>query len=1268
MPTALLMPTPWTTRNTEHLLLSRRAKRLDGLKLDIPRSGEQTSDDHPSALMLHRQYSSHQVPYHPNRTSSPSAGKKTNIERNALALGSMSTASTSSVSRSRRIGPYRVIKPLGRGASGSVFLVVHQDLGEQAAIKVMAPDNDPAFDNARSSEKGTRLARFVREGRTLAELSRLQHPGIVRVFDCRRNKAKTRAYLVMEYIDGASLREWLALRSRADGRSPPSPVPVGTALDIATQLAEALSLVHERGIVHRDVKPENIIVRSSSGVAPASSTTTTEKVTLVDFGIAKITPRLTQASLAGGTDHSLTTISTREGTILGTVGYMAPEQCLGQQATDRADVYALGVILFELLSGEPPFKAESAVELLIQHVQQDPPALGEFAAQRGVSVPRWLSSLVSSMLEKAPEQRPRMAEALATLRTPPTAESCPLPGLTALNAANADLLIGRSLDAALVTRWVNDALSTYADGRGHAASAPSRWIVIEGSAGAGKTSFLQAGIVPLLSSRQSGPNVDIAMLDATASSIGEWLVGHVKGSAHATVVCVDQVERILAGAEGVVTRWADSLAQMLSSPEAVVAVTLVRRDALARLTGLPALRSFAPNVCSLTSLTSAMLGEAVSTACRRGHIRLGEGLRDRIVRDATAASVPLSFVHLFLQLLWRRRGAVSLSLTEYEQLLGSTGLVRFASESFESDLGGLSSTELDCARSIILALVWPGRGLPDTPRARSRADLLCAAGLSPEAEATLRHLCGEGVRPLSGPPLLLASAEGGSPVLTLVHDAVLTEVPVIAGWVATERPGLEYLAHVEELAGDWERAGRPADDLPQGTLLTYYTRQRGLLERMGTVRAKQFIAAAHTTERRQRARTRWLRITLMAAALAILTSAGLAWRERGKAISNARQAAVARDRANTHLRQVLGSVEQIATDTDWDLAVQPDPTGSLFAVRRRLLESAETRLQDIEPVDLQQPGVRVARIRVRQRLADLAYLQIKLSVAQRWLELAQQDISAGLRGASDRDELAELDALYWSKLGKVALARGQQNEAIAAFKTSLDTFTRLRVAQDGRSALNQGNFLLSIATSSLELGLARLQRAASAGDEQAGVQLLHEAVALFGQAGAMPYAQGLAADAKLHLCEQALRAGHLSEAEVFLADAGARLDVLHRDAPTHMGWRSSLIRTGWLRGRLLAARKQTSAAGAVLAAAVDAGRQFLADQPREWRHRGQLITTSRAMIELSDLFGHNQEPDGRAMREELCRLISPAAAADPEYTQLISIRNYACSDKCSLIR
>lgn len=1174
----------------------------------------------------------------------------------------MSTAASPSETNTRRIGPYLLLRPLGKGASGSVFLAEHKDLGQRVAIKVMRSEQEPGLVDAGRSDKATRLARFVREGRTLARLSRAGHPGIVRVIDCRRNKAQTRAYLVMEYVDGVSLHEWQCQHSVETGQSLPAPVPTGTAIDISIQIAEALCFVHQQGVVHRDVKPANIIVRVQPDPAMNASNQPTQAVTLVDFGIAKVPPSLASVTHEPGTARSLTTISTEDGSLLGTVGYMAPEQCRGQQATDRADVYALGVILFELLAGDPPFKGQSRIELLIQHVEHSPPSLAAFADQRGVTVPRWLSELVAAMLDKDPAQRPAMATVAATLRMPPTIDACPLPGLSALLSTNVDLLIGRSQDASLVAGWIQRAATSLsAESADKAASRGARWIVVEGSAGVGKSSFVQAALPPLLRGTPSRPAWHIETLDTAPHSLSEWLSKHDNGPMQPTLLVVDHVERLLSGSDAETSCWANALATILALPSPVVVLTVVRRDAMARLTGLPALRQLGREMCLLSPLTPVMMGEAVSAICRRGRIRLAEGLPDRIVKDALATSVPLGLLHLFFQLLWRRRGSGPLSLADYEQMVGSAGLVRFLSESIEADLGRLTPAQQDCARRIVLALVWPGRGLPDTRRTRSRLDLLRAAGSSTSGEATLRQLCGEGSVVLEGPPLLVSSSDGDLSALTLVHDAVLTEVPVVAGWIATDRPSVEYLAHVEELAADWARAGKPAGDLPQGTLLTQYTNHRTLLAQAGSSLVQEFVAAALTAEQHRRRRTLWLRMTLAGAFFAVTISAGLAWKERAVAVTSARQAADARDRASEHLRQILSSVDQISADTDWDLAVLPDPSGSLFEVRRGLLESAEARLRDVSAEDLERPGVRVARIRVRQRLADFAFAHINLRSAEQWLQRARDDIDMGLRSPQQRDELMLLDALAWSKQGKVAQARGQRDAAVRAFERSLDILRQLHAAHGGRSGVSQGDLLLSLATSSQELGLARLDVSTISADQTAGVRLLTEALGLYAQAGTMSYHQGLAADVKLHLVEHAVRHGRFAEAQAWLNEARDTHQQLLRESPTHMGWRTSLLRGQRLRAQLLAAEGHKKTALATLAEAAEGGRKLLQDQPSDKRHRGQFLTIAEILVDLSNYHQDAGTSEAAALKAELCRIDSPLALADPDREQIIRIRNYACS-------
>ena len=245
-----------------------------------------------------------------------------------------------------RIPGYTIQREVGRGGISTVYLAIQESLDRQVALKVMAPAlaADPNF-----------TERFIREGRTVAQLA---HPGIVTIYDI--SVADYQHYIAMEYLGGGSLKERMHKR-----------IPPATALSLVRQVAAALSYAHRKGFVHRDVKPENIIFRGKD--APV----------LTDFGIAKSTESSTQ----------LTSV----GVIVGTPRYMSPEQADGRGTDPRSDIYALGVILFEMLTGRPPFDSTESIAILYSHINDPIPELPqEFAP---------FQPLVDAMLAKDPDQR-----------------------------------------------------------------------------------------------------------------------------------------------------------------------------------------------------------------------------------------------------------------------------------------------------------------------------------------------------------------------------------------------------------------------------------------------------------------------------------------------------------------------------------------------------------------------------------------------------------------------------------------------------------------------------------------------------------------------------------------------------------------------------------------------------------------------------------------------------------------------------------------------
>jgi serine/threonine protein kinase len=274
------------------------------------------------------------------------------------------------------VGSYRIVSALGKGAMGEVFLAEHQHIARRAAIKVLIPQLTQYYEV---------VHRFFVEARAM---SMIQHPGIVEVFDCAVH-TDGRAYIVMEYLEGETLAAALLREER---------LPWQRATAIAREIAEALGAAHDQGIAHRDLKPENVFLRVDADAPDGAS------VKVLDFGVAKL---LDAESLEG--------IRTRNGTLLGTPAYMSPEQCAGGGQIDhRVDVYALGCLLFEMLTGRPPFCARGAEpktfnELALAHLHRPPPS----PRAEAPDVPRWLDSLVKRLMAKHPDDRPDSMRAVA---------------------------------------------------------------------------------------------------------------------------------------------------------------------------------------------------------------------------------------------------------------------------------------------------------------------------------------------------------------------------------------------------------------------------------------------------------------------------------------------------------------------------------------------------------------------------------------------------------------------------------------------------------------------------------------------------------------------------------------------------------------------------------------------------------------------------------------------------------------------------------------
>ena len=256
-------------------------------------------------------------------------------------------------------GRYEIESVLGHGGMARVFLGTDRVLGRRVAVKVLLPQfaRDESF-----------VARFRREAQSAAALN---HPNVVSVFDTGSDKGTH--FIVMEYLQGKTLSEVI----KEDAPLPPDQVAV-----IGQAVAEALAFAHEAGIVHRDIKPGNIML------TPAGD------VKVMDFGIARAT-----------SSESLT----QTATVLGTAAYLSPEQAQGEGVDARSDIYSLGVVLYEMLTGRAPFAGDSAVTVAYKHVREDPVPLGRVNR----SIPPGLEAVVMKCLAKSPSSRYQSADLLA---------------------------------------------------------------------------------------------------------------------------------------------------------------------------------------------------------------------------------------------------------------------------------------------------------------------------------------------------------------------------------------------------------------------------------------------------------------------------------------------------------------------------------------------------------------------------------------------------------------------------------------------------------------------------------------------------------------------------------------------------------------------------------------------------------------------------------------------------------------------------------------
>jgi serine/threonine protein kinase len=273
-----------------------------------------------------------------------------------------SLAGSTSDAVGQSLGNYRLLGQLGVGGMGEVYLAEDSRLGRKVALKMLA---------SYFTTEEDRVRRFQLEARAA---SALNHPNILTIYEM--GQIDSRHFIATEFVEGETLRE----------RNLRSKLSISEVLEVAIQIAAALGTAHHAGIVHRDIKPDNVMLRPDG------------LVKVLDFGIAKLTEPATGP-------EAWTLLATRQGLVMGTVQYMSPEQARGLEMDPRSDVFSLGVVLYEMLAGGVPFPGETSADILASILMVEPPALTE-------ATPPELRSIVQKALHKQKDERYQTAEEL----------------------------------------------------------------------------------------------------------------------------------------------------------------------------------------------------------------------------------------------------------------------------------------------------------------------------------------------------------------------------------------------------------------------------------------------------------------------------------------------------------------------------------------------------------------------------------------------------------------------------------------------------------------------------------------------------------------------------------------------------------------------------------------------------------------------------------------------------------------------------------------
>jgi WD40 repeat protein/DNA-binding SARP family transcriptional activator len=843
----------------------------------------------------------------------------------------------------RLVRGYELRERIGAGGFGVVYRGYQPSVGREVAVKVIQPEfaNHPEF-----------IRRFEAEAQLVA---RLEHLHIVPLYDYWREPDS--AYLVMRWLRGGNLGDSLQ-------HGPWAPEPAARLLD---QTASALTVAHRRGVVHRDVKPENVLLDED------------DNGYLSDFGVATDVMSLTDLAETGAA------VSSPE--------YVSPEQAQGRPATPESDLYSLGLVMYRVLTGEHPFPGETPEEQLIKHITEPLPPL----RSRRPDLPPALEHVMRRATAKQPSARYPDALAFATAfreaAVGPPVEAVappewvlveapnPYKGLRAFEEADAADFFGREpLIEQLVARLREDGDAV-------------RFLAVVGPSGSGKSSLVKAGLIPALrSGAMPGSDkwfivemlpgahpVDELGLGLLRVAVGEpaGLIEQLRGDEQGLLraaqlvlpgdegellLVIDQFEELFTQAadESETEHLLRSLYTAVTDPHSRVRVVVtLRADYYDRPLLHPEFSSLMRQRTEVVvPLTPGELAQAIERPAEQAGVSMEPGLVHAIIADVSDQPGALPMLQYALTEVFERRQGPLLTHEDYQAVGGVSGALASRAEAL---YGELDASGQKMARQLFLRLVTPGDGFEATRRRVLRPTLTSVVGESKAMEDVIDAF---------GKHRLLTfdrDAESRTPTVEIAHEALLHEWNRLRDWVEDSRDDVRQRLRLTAAAAEWVNTDRDPGYLLRGTRLTQFESWAGstdlalgeverdyleasLAER--TVREEAEAARQQrerALERRSRSFLRALAVVLLLATVVALGLAGLARRAQtaaeGEAQARATHQAVAEGEAEARATQQAIAEHQARIATSRELAMaalnslDTDPERSILLAMQAVTET-----------------------------------------------------------------------------------------------------------------------------------------------------------------------------------------------------------------------------------------------------------------------------------------------------------------------------------------